>query len=172
MALIGVLSPTLVFALTILGRHSLFVEAPAAPLRVVREVTLVLLTYDFTYYWLHRILHHRSLLRFIHGYHHRAKNPTALESFYQHPIEAVAGIGLLFLVTYALGPVTTVSFALVFFLYSVLNVLVHSGFDTRSRLFYPIDLITRRHHAHHSSDPEKNYASITPIPDWLFRTAV
>lgn len=171
MAVIGVLSPALVFGLVALGRRSLFVDGPASAMRILGEVVGVILVYDFIYYWLHRLMHVKSLLRFVHGYHHRAKNPSALESFYQHPLEAVAGIALLFLVTFAIGPVHTVSFAIIFFVYSQLNILVHSGFDTRSKLFWPIDVITRRHHVHHSDDPEKNYASITPIPDWMFRTA-
>lgn len=171
MAIIGLLSPTFVFGVVTLGKGALFSDAPASVLRVALQALAVLVVYDFTYYFLHRTMHHKKLMLFVHGVHHRAKNPSALESFYQHPVELLSGLSLLFLSTWIVGPVSHAAFSIVFFVYSMLNILIHSGFDTRSRALFMVDSITRRHHVHHNDDPEKNFASITPLPDLIFRTA-
>lgn len=162
---------------TIVGVTYVFFEhlfrAGAAPWwTVLLETAGILLIYDFAYYFLHRAMHHEVLLRLVHGVHHRARNPSALESFYQHPLELLGGLFLLFAATWVVGPVTVRSFALTFLVYSTLNILVHSGMDSRSAIFAPIDFLTRKHHAHHLRDPRKNFSTLTPLPDLLFGTAL
>ncbi|MDQ3037374.1 MAG: sterol desaturase family protein [Myxococcota bacterium] len=71
-----------------------------------------------------------------------------------------------------IGPVSVQAFALTFLVYSTLNILVHSGLDSKTTFFAPIDFLTRKHHAHHLRDPRKNFSSLTPLPDLLFGTAL
>ncbi|MDB4973904.1 MAG: putative sterol desaturase [Myxococcaceae bacterium] len=138
---------------------------------VLWETIKVLLVYDFAYYFLHRLMHVKKVMRWVHSVHHRARNPSALESFYLDPIELFAGLLLMFASTWLVGPVHVASFGLVFFVYSTLNILVHSGLEARSLLLAPVDFLARKHHLHHSADFGKNYASLTPLPDLLFGTA-
>jgi sterol desaturase/sphingolipid hydroxylase (fatty acid hydroxylase superfamily) len=138
----------------------------------VLEAAAILLVYDFAYYFVHRAMHHPVLLRHVHGVHHRARNPSALESFYQHPLELLAGLFLLFWSTWLVGPVSVRGFALTFLVYSTLNILVHSGLDSKTAILAPIDFLTRKHHAHHLRDPRRNYSSLTPLPDLLFGTSL
>lgn len=146
-------------------------HAHAIPIwRGVLEALAIILVYDFAYYWLHRLMHVKRLMRFVHGVHHRSINPTAMESFYLHPAELVAGLLLLFSCTWLVGPVSTWSFAVVFFLHSTMNILVHSGLQYRHWLLVPIDSLTLKHHVHHNSDSAKNYSSLTPLPDLVFGT--
>mmetsp|Transcript_114242 Transcript_114242/g.170896 ORF Transcript_114242/g.170896 Transcript_114242/m.170896 type:complete len:83 (-) Transcript_114242:264-512(-) len=42
---------------------------------------------DFTFYWSHRLLHHKALYPHMHKIHHEYNNPIALGSDYAHPIE-------------------------------------------------------------------------------------
>jgi plant 4alpha-monomethylsterol monooxygenase len=42
---------------------------------------------DFLYYWFHRAMHTRWLLRHIHGVHHRIYAPRAIAGHYMHPVE-------------------------------------------------------------------------------------
>lgn len=158
------------------GYGILISEAPQAGWVIALEAVGILVVYDFAYYGLHRAMHHPRLLKAVHGVHHRARNPSALESLYQHPLELLAGLALLFGSTAAVGllsgagGVHPIAFGAAFFAYSMINVLVHSGLDSGSPLLAPIDFLTRKHHVHHHDDPNKNYATLTPLPDLLFGT--
>ena len=100
--------------------------------------------------------------------HHRARNPTALESFYLHPIELFAGIILMLAATVVVGPINHVAYLIVFFVYSILNIIVHSGLNLP--LMGPTNFLTRKHHVHHQDDFGKNFSSLTPLPDLFFGT--
>lgn len=167
----SVLSLLTVFGMMRLAHAALIYAAPSSLWSILAEALLVLLVYDFAYYFLHRLMHVKKLMRWVHGVHHRARNPSALESFYLHPAELFAGLFLLFAATYVVGPVHVHAFAIAFFVYSTLNILVHSGLDTRKPWLAPIDFLARKHHVHHQDDFAKNYSSLTPLPDLLFGTA-
>jgi len=161
---------------TVLGTLTVFHDQllhdrPVSAWTIPAQAAGILLVYDFAYYFLHRAMHHSKLLRGVHGVHHRARNPSALESFYQHPVELLLGLGLLFASTWVIGPVSEHAFALTFLVYSTANILVHSGLDSRVGILAPLDFLVRKHHAHHAGDPLKNYSNLTPLPDWLFGTA-
>jgi sterol desaturase/sphingolipid hydroxylase (fatty acid hydroxylase superfamily) len=169
-AVSAVLSLVAVFGMTYLLYDATFHMRPTPLWRIALEVLAVLLVYDFAYYGLHRAMHHKKLMRFVHVVHHRVRNPTAMESFYLHPAELFAGLALLMACTWLVGPVHGHAFAAVFLLHSTLNIVVHSGLLSGHWLFAPIDHLTRKHHVHHLDDAEKNYASLTPLPDMLFGT--
>jgi sterol desaturase/sphingolipid hydroxylase (fatty acid hydroxylase superfamily) len=169
MSIISTLSLVAVIAPTYFLYDVLFHENATPWWTIALQAVGILVVYDFFYYFLHRTLHHKRLMRLVHGVHHRARNPSTLESFFQHPVELLLGLGLLFACTFAFGPVHVITFQIVFFVYSNLNILVHSGLN----LPYggPINFLTRKHHVHHQDDFAKNYASLTPLPDRLFGTA-
>jgi len=169
-AVSSMLSLVLVFGLPYLVFEATFYAGPVAAVTLIWQVLAILLIYDFAYYWLHRAMHHKRLMRLVHGVHHRVHNPTALESFYLHPAELFAGLALLIACTWLVGPVHGHAFAIVFFIHSTLNILVHAGLRFRHPLLLPIDHLARKHHVHHMDDFDKNYASLTPFPDMLFGT--
>lgn len=168
---ISTLSLMLVFGFIRLLHDALFVSGEVTVLTVLWQTAAVLLVYDFTYYFLHRFMHLKRVMRWVHGVHHRARNPSAFESFFLHPAELVAGLALLFASTWLVGPVHVYSFGLVFLVHSTLNILVHSGLDSRMKVLFPIDFLAKKHHVHHHVDFGKNYSSLTPLPDLVFGTA-
>jgi sterol desaturase/sphingolipid hydroxylase (fatty acid hydroxylase superfamily) len=116
-------------------------------------------------------MHHKKVMRWVHGVHHRARTPSALESFYLHPLELLAGLFLLLFSTYLLGPVHSHAFVAAFFVYSTLNIVIHSGLDFPHPLLAPVGFLVRKHQVHHLDDFGKNYSSLTPLPDLVFGTA-
>ncbi|MBN8609481.1 MAG: sterol desaturase family protein [Deltaproteobacteria bacterium] len=172
----GVITSVLSLAITLgtpwLLRDVFFTETMPAWWVMVLQGIGIVLVYDFTYYFLHRLMHVKALMPLVHHQHHRAVNPSSLEAFYQHPAELVAGLTLLFFALWAVGPVHTRVFGVVFFFYSTVNILVHSGMQFRTPLLAPIDYLTRKHHAHHLQDGRKNYATLTPFWDLMFGTAL
>ena len=167
----SVLSLTFVMGLLVAFDEALIAPAHAGPWRTIAEVVAALMLYDFAYYGLHRAMHTRAGMLWVHGVHHRVHNPTAMESFYLHPIELFAGISLLMLCIGVVGPVSPVSFLVVFGLHSTLNIVVHSGLVTGWRTLRWLDDLMVKHHVHHRGDLNYNLASLTPLPDLAFGTA-
>jgi methylsterol monooxygenase/4-alpha-methyl-delta7-sterol-4alpha-methyl oxidase len=46
---------------------------------------------DTIFYWTHRMLHHRSIYKYVHKLHHEYRRPSVLSSEYTHPLEFVTG---------------------------------------------------------------------------------
>jgi sterol desaturase/sphingolipid hydroxylase (fatty acid hydroxylase superfamily) len=170
-AFIAVLSLAAVFGMTGAIYRFTFHDHPVSVGRAIFEVLAILLVYDFAYYWLHRAMHTTRGMRWVHGRHHEVRNPTAMESFYLTPAELFAGLGLLLLCTWVLGPVSIYSFAVVFFIHTTLNIAVHSGLLSKRILLWPVDHLTHKHYKHHAGNYDSNFASLTPFWDMLFGTA-
>lgn len=169
----GVLSILVTLGL-VYGVGSLLLHAaPTAWWVLALQAVGIFIVYDFTYYWMHRAFHTKTLMRYVHGVHHRARTPSALESLYQSPLELISGLSLLMISTFLVGlvsPVHYLAFLGIFFVYSTQNILVHSGLVFPHPVFAIINAVTVKHHAHHYDAPRKNYASMSPLPDWIFGT--
>src|SRR5690349_9351062 len=167
----SILSGALIVAITYGGSAWLVHEAQTSVLEVIADVVVTLGLYDLLYYFLHRYLFHEwQLLRSVHVLHHTVKYPTALESLYVHPIENALGVLLLLSCLAIAGPVSLTAYAVILAVFSWFNIVIHSGLDFRHAALRPIAYIVRKHAKHHSSMRAGNYASITPLPDILFRT--
>ena len=155
----------------------LFAEGPASLTRIAWEGLAMLALYDFFYYLVHRYpFHEWKVLRSVHAVHHVVKTPSAADSLYLHPIETTLGLSLLWicagLVVAVAGPLSIYSFGWAFFVYSMLNVVIHSGLRLPAFPFAPINYLTERHQKHHVGMNAKNYSSVTPTFDLLFGTEV
>lgn len=139
------------------------------------DIFLILMVYDFFYYLTHRFLFHgKSFLRQVHGFHHRARNPTYIDAFYVHRIEnyigvglyvgTVGGIGIFF------GGIHALSTALAFVIWSNLNTLNHVEVDLPYFPFRIVNYLTDKHQVHHENMHMGNYGSITPFYDAIFGT--
>ena len=167
----SILSGGLIVGITYAGTGWLIHEAQTSALELVADVVVTLGLYDLLYYFMHRYLFHEwQLLRSVHVLHHTVKYPTALESLYVHPVENALGVLLLMVCLVIVGPVSLPAFAVLLAIYSWLNIVIHSGLDFRHAALRPIAFMVRKHAKHHSSMRAGNYASITPVPDMLFRT--
>lgn len=167
----AVFSGGLVFLLVYASYDLIFYEAAPAWWRYPVEAVAVLVVYDFAYYLLHRYPFHRwGYLKRVHAVHHRAKRPNAVDSLFLHPVETLLGLALLMSCTWLVGPVHPYSFAAVFLVYSQLNVIVHGGLRLPRPLRF-LGAMAVKHDRHHQSMRAGNYASLTPLPDLLFRTA-
>ena len=169
--MIGTLSLAIVLTGVWLGSGTIIVADARSIARIVVDALVIVVLYDFIYYAAHRAMHTPLLLKRVHGIHHRARNPSTLESFYQHPLELMIGLGILFLTTAIVGPVHEATFAIVFFVYSTVNIFVHSGLIFGSALSAPVDFLTRKHFVHHHDDSMANFSTMTGLPDRIFGTA-
>ena len=137
---------------------------------VFGEVLAALMLYDFMYYFLHRGMHHPMFMKHVHGVHHYVRFPTSAESIFLHPVENLAGLGLLCLAIAIVGPISPVSFLLVFFIHHVVNILVHSNLVLPHPVFKLFNFWALKHDIHHGKHLNRNYASIFPFWDQMFGT--
>jgi len=164
-------SVALLFGLSWVAYDWLFYAAAASAGRMLFEIFAVLALYDFLYYLAHRFLFHGKLMHRFHAVHHAAKYPQAMDSLYVHPVETVVGLVLLMGSTAVIGPVNVWSFGILFLIYSLMNILIHSGLDVPFAAMAPFNAMAKKHDRHHVSMKSGNYASITPICDHIFGTA-
>ncbi|RLT94840.1 MAG: sterol desaturase family protein [Ketobacter sp.] len=134
------------------------------------EVLASLMLYDFMYYFLHRGMHHPKVMKYVHGVHHYVRFPTSAESIFLHPAENLAGLGLLCLAISIVGPVSAVSFLIIFFIHHVANILVHSNLVLPHPGFKLFNFWAIKHDIHHGKHLNRNYASIFPFWDQMFGT--
>lgn len=129
------------------------------------DALLAIVLYDFAYYWLHRAMHTKFLMRYLHGWHHHCRHPTAIDGLYQRPHETVLALALLMACVALVGPVSVPSFVLVIFIHTVINMLDHANLRTGISW---LDHIMYAHDLHHSKR-DVNFG-LTPLWDHVFGT--
>lgn len=134
------------------------------------ETFAVLLLYDFGYYFFHRGLHHPKLMKYIHGVHHKVRFPVASESVFLNPLEQMGAFVLLLGAVLLLGPISEYAFLMMFFLYSSINVIVHSNLVFPHPALRLFNFWVQKHDVHHDTF-RNNYASIFPFWDQAFGTS-
>ncbi|KAG5683685.1 hypothetical protein PVAND_012951 [Polypedilum vanderplanki] len=67
--------------------------------RLIAEIFGFGLTYEFVFYYSHRLLHHKSIYQYIHKVHHKWQAPVALMAAYCHPIEHIVSNLLPFIIS-------------------------------------------------------------------------
>ncbi len=143
--------------------------------KVGLDLVVMLMVYDFFYYLMHRFLFHgQGYWRKIHAVHHQARDPSFIDAHYVDPRETFAGV-LLFVSTVTLialfmGPFHSVTLALMFFVFTQLNILNHCKVELPFFPFKTASWITARHAAHHENMHKGNYATITLLYDKMFGT--
>lgn len=144
-------------------------------LKILGHGVLILMTYDFLYYLLHRfLLHRKGLFLRIHAVHHQVRNPCSLDSSYVHPAETSLVLGLLGFTIASLapwfGPFHVITLILTYLVYLLANMANHTHFQSDNPLLKPLHGLSRVHHTHHHNMHTGNFATITPLYDKLFGT--
>ena len=163
-------------ALFALGVLPFFMTVHALPLwRVAIDIVAILMIYDFYYYLTHRFAFHGvGWLKRVHGVHHQALNPVAIDSFYVHPVETAIGIALFFagILSWGLfiGPIHVASILVCYLAFVYINTFNHIHFDLNKFPFKTLHYAVAKHHVHHVHMRMGNYATLTMFYDYLFGT--
>jgi len=166
----GMLSMVFMGAIFFYFGDQLIHDGEASGVTIFGEVLASLLLYDFMYYFLHRGMHHPKVMKYVHGVHHYVRFPTSSESIYLHPLENVAGLGLLCLAMILIGPVSAAAFLIIFFVHSTVNIIVHCNLVLPWGVFKLFNFWAKKHDLHHGKHLNRNYASLFPFWDLMFDT--
>lgn len=171
----------LFFQVVIFGLILPFCLAPEMPVwwKMLIDILVILMVYDFVYYLTHRFLFHDSAflggpLKWMHAIHHRQHNPCRNDSSYIHPLEIAIGLGLyvgtIALLAAVMGRFDVVTIVITFVAFSHINLHNHNLWTAERFPFGSLNYVSRMHHNHHARFTGGNFATITLLYDWMFGT--
>lgn len=147
---------------------------PASPFSeiglLVAGTALAILSYDFFYYWAHRLMHTRWLWRF-HAVHHAIEDLGAAN--YGHWTETLMPLPLIALPSAFLVPTGLPVWKLAAGLMVLQSQYVHSQTRLHFGPFWRVVYDNRFHRIHHSIEEQhfdRNFGVFTPVWDWMFGT--
>lgn len=137
---------------------------------------VLFLSLQFVAYWLHRAMHGIPVLWRIHAVHHADTEVDATTAFRHHPLEVIlsAAATLPVLVLLLPDPMLLLAYNV---LYALVAIIHHGNLTLGPRLdgwLRPFVVTPDFHRLHHTAErpyTDRNYATILPLLDHLFRTA-
>jgi sterol desaturase/sphingolipid hydroxylase (fatty acid hydroxylase superfamily) len=147
------------------------IRSPLPSLSIVlRDISIAIFFADMLGYWLHRILHHKAIYKYVHKKHHEYKVNVGIASIYAHPVEEFfTNIVAVF------GNMIMGSHVLVLWLWLSIRLIeaifAHSGYH-----FLPYWISCwftgGDYHEYHHSHNVGNYGQFFTIWDWMMGTDV
>ena len=95
---------------------------------LIFSVILTIFLHDTYFYWMHRLIHHKSVYKYIHRVHHLSTNPSPWAAMAFHPLEAVLEAGIIVLVAF-IYPIHPLGIAIFLLFMMVYNVYGHLGYE-------------------------------------------
>lgn len=147
--------------------------------RMPVDIVVILMVYDFFYYFTHRFLFHDNgflggPLLAMHAVHHRQHNPCRWDSSYIHPLEIAIGLGLyvatIFLLSRFMGGFSVATIVITWVAFTEINLHNHDLWNVDRFPFKYINTMSVMHHNHHATFTGGNYATISLLYDWMFGT--
>jgi sterol desaturase/sphingolipid hydroxylase (fatty acid hydroxylase superfamily) len=137
------------------------------------SVILSLVIHDTYFYWMHRLLHHPQLFRYIHLLHHRSTNPSPWASYSFHLIESFTEGAVVFVIVLVMPMYPTGIFMFVILAF-IINVYGHLGYEIaplwfRKTFLFEVFNTSVYHNLHHSKF-KGNYGLYFRIWDRLMGT--
>jgi sterol desaturase/sphingolipid hydroxylase (fatty acid hydroxylase superfamily) len=147
--------------------------------RMLRDIVVILMVYDFFYYLTHRfVFHHNGVtggpLVWMHALHHQQHNPCRWDSSYIHPLEVAIGLGLyvatIFVLSRFMGEFHVVTIVFTWIAFTEINLHNHDLWETDRFPFRYVSYVAKMHHNHHAKFTGGNFATISLLYDWMFGT--
>ncbi len=114
---------------------------------------LMIFIHDTYFYWMHRLMHTRWGMKYIHVSHHKSTNPSPWAAFSFHPFEAVIEAGILLVFAFSF-PVHSLALFLFMIFMTLYNVYGHLGWELYPKGFHKTTLgkwinTSVNHNLHH-----------------------
>ncbi|MBP1650769.1 MAG: sterol desaturase family protein [Bacteroidetes bacterium] len=137
------------------------------------SLILSLVIHDTYFYWMHRLMHYKSIFRFTHVVHHQSVNPSPWTSYSFSILEAIAEGAIVPILAFIL-PMHQDVLILFTVISLIINVYGHLGYEIMPeglRHSYLFEIInTSVHHNLHHSKFKGNYSLYFRWWDRLMKT--
>lgn len=134
---------------------------------------IMFLMHDTYFYWMHRMMHHPRLFKWIHLVHHKSVNPSPWAAYSFHPLEAIVEVGILVVFLFTI-PIHKFHLLFFFLFMIIYNVYGHLGFELYPKGFskHPIGrwINTSVNHNQHHQYFKGNYGLYLLFWDRLMGT--
>jgi len=147
--------------------------------RILLDIVVILMFYDFFYYLVHRFLFHDNgflggpLVK-VHALHHQQHTPCRMDSSYIHPLEVAMGLGLyagsIFVLSRFMGHFHVATLVITWVAFSQINLHNHDLWKADRFPFRYLNYTSKMHHNHHAKFTGGNFATISLLYDWMFGT--
>lgn len=121
---------------------------------------LMLVLHDTYFYWMHRLMHHPALFKYMHLIHHKSTNPSPWAAYAFHPLEAIVEVGIVPLFLFTI-PIHQIHLPVFFLFMIIYNVYGHLGYELYPKGFskHPIGrwINTSVNHNQHHQYFKGNY---------------
>lgn len=121
---------------------------------------IMFIMHDTYFYWMHRLMHHPKIFRFVHLVHHKSTNPSPWAAYAFHPLEAIVETGIFVIFLFTI-PVHFLHYTIFFLLSIIYNVYGHLGWELYPKGFskHPIGkwINTSVNHNQHHQYFKGNY---------------
>ena len=147
--------------------------------KMLLDMFVILMFYDFFYYLTHRFLFHnpnfgKGRLMRVHAIHHQQHNPCRGDSSYIHPLEVAIGLGLyagsILVLSQLMGQFHVATIVITWVLFSEINNHNHDLWEEDRFPFKYLSYASKMHHNHHARFTGGNFATISLFYDWLFNS--
>lgn len=95
---------------------------------LVASVIVIIFLHDTYFYWMHRLIHHKMVYKYVHRVHHLSTNPSPWAAMAFHPLEAVLEAGIIVVVA-LLFPVHPLAIGIFLLFMMIYNVYGHLGYE-------------------------------------------
>ena len=114
----------------------------------ILSVLLMIIIHDAYSYWIHRLMHHKSIFKYVHLLHHKFSNPSPWCAFAFHPFEAILTLGIIPVVMFL---IPWHNLALIIFISGIIldDTFIHLGYNIKALKFFKWQNTPQDHDLHH-----------------------
>lgn len=116
----------------------------------VISIFLMIVIHDAYSYWIHRIIHHKWLFKYVHLLHHKFKNPSPWCAFAFHPFESILTMGIIPIILFAI-PWHNLALAIFITGIIIYDTFVHLGYNVKWFKVFKYQNTPLDHDVHHQN---------------------
>ncbi|SFE34909.1 Fatty acid hydroxylase superfamily protein [Chitinophaga sp. CF118] len=171
--LTNILNTVVTYAGFLMWKHDIISIATDVSWIIILDFLFLFFAMDLLMFIFHYIIHKTFLFKDVHQLHHQSINPTPIDLFVLHPVEALGfgGLWLILLMLYAFNIYAVMVYLIVNVIFGLAG---HLGMEPLPEKVRGLPLVkylgTSTFHHHHHQDIHYNFGFYTSIWDRILST--
>jgi sterol desaturase/sphingolipid hydroxylase (fatty acid hydroxylase superfamily) len=169
----NILNTVVTYAGYWMWKHGIIIINTDISWMMILDFLILFFAMDLLMFIFHLIIHKTFLFKAVHQLHHQAVDPTPIDLFVLHPVEAIS-FGVLWLILLTLYPFNIYAVMIYLTVNVVFGLAGHLGMEPLPEKVRNLPLLkylgTSTFHHNHHQDIHHNFGFYTSIWDRLFGT--